>query len=160
MVTQKDIKGYEGLYTISDNGKVFSINSNKFIKQHSDKRGYMNVTLSYKLRKTIRVHRLVAEAFIPNTFNKDTVNHIDGDKTNNSVHNLEWNTQKENAVHAFDTGLRVGRRNNNKLSDEQVKEVRLLIGLGIAQRKIATTFDISQRAVFNIVHNITYKDTK
>lgn len=79
----------------------------KPIKQVYDKScGYMLVTLCHKgVRKNKRVHRLLMESFIPNEHNKQHINHIDGNKLNNSLSNLEWVTPKENAVHAANTGL-------------------------------------------------------
>lgn len=98
----KDIKGYEGRYQISNFGNVMSLNYNNTGKPHllapsKDKDGYYQVGLSMKQnRKYFRIHRLVAEAFIPNPENKEQVNHKDEIKNNNNVDNLEWATVSEN----------------------------------------------------------------
>ena len=114
----KDIEGYEGLYQISNFGNVKSLDntviySNRRIRKHKSKllkfgicRGYCIVNL-YKNKRSSssKVHRLVAQAFIPNPENKPTVNHKDGNKQNNCVDNLEWATIKENNNHAYTIGL-------------------------------------------------------
>lgn len=114
----KDIKNYEGLYQVSNLGNVKSLERNKsngkgsvktkekILTQDITNWGYYRVAL-YKdgIRKYYKVHRLVAEAFILNPNNKEQVNHIDGNKLNNNVNNLEWNTRIENMNHARINGL-------------------------------------------------------
>lgn len=102
----KDIKEYEGLYQISNLGNVKSLKRNKLLKPIKDKDGYLCVTL-YKMckLKEKKVHRLVAQTFILNPENKPQVNHIDGNKQNNVVNNLEWCTRLENIEHAWKIGL-------------------------------------------------------
>lgn len=88
----KDVENYEDLYEVSDAGRVRNKVSGKILKPFSDgRKGYLKVDL-YKdgIRKTYRIHRLVAEAFIPNPLNLSQVNHIDENKINNNVDNLEW----------------------------------------------------------------------
>lgn len=124
-----DCEEFEKLYKISETGKVFSVRSDRFLKSALDSNGYPKVVLYNKgFNKTRAVHRLVAEAFIPNPENKPQVNHIDGDKQNNNVNNLEWCTGSENQKHAYALGLQVSRKgtNNpmNKLSEEEVLAIR------------------------------------
>ena len=87
-------------YEITEDGRVFK--NDKELARTKDKNGYL--ICNYQGRKA-KVHRLVASKFIPNKENLKTVNHIDGDKENNNVSNLEWATQKDNVRHAWATGL-------------------------------------------------------
>ena len=110
----KDIEGYEGIYQVSNYGKAKSLRAKKkLLHQYIEGHGYLRVVL-YKNRtpKRILVHRLVACAFIHNPEGKLTVNHIDGNKQNNGVWNLEWATMSENSKHAFKTGLKKSQKNN------------------------------------------------
>ena len=92
-------------YEVSNTGKVRRYGSDKD-NSTRDKNGYPSIDLyDNGERSTKRVHRLVAEAFIPNPDNKPEINHIDGDKHNNDVSNLEWVTSKENCQHAWNRGL-------------------------------------------------------
>lgn len=111
----KPIKGYEGLYEISNLGRVKSLpkiigkrtKHETILKSRISTQGYEMVTLCKESKSfNASVHRLVAEAFIPNPNNKATVNHVDGNKLNNDISNLEWSTQSENNFHAYKTGLK------------------------------------------------------
>ena len=93
----KDIKNYEGLYAVTENGQVWSYKSQKFLKPYLRDNGYLSVGLHKDgIRKNHLIHRLVAEAYLPNPDNKSQVNHIDEDKSNNDINNLEWVSAKEN----------------------------------------------------------------
>lgn len=99
----KQIKGYEGLYEISNHGRVRSFHKKPFImKQWMHYKGHMFIHLNNMGRRKFFVHRLVALAFIPNPENKDVVNHIDSNKANNLVTNLEWMTGAENTRYYFE----------------------------------------------------------
>lgn len=97
----KPIKGHES-YEISNQGRVRNIARGNVRKLTKNEKGYLRVNLN---GKWLRVHRLVAIAFVPNPDNKPQVNHIDGDKANNRADNLEWVTNLENAAHAISNGL-------------------------------------------------------
>lgn len=109
----KKVKDFENHYEISNLGRLRSIRTSqgtyreRMKRPSLDRNGYENIKL-YKnnIQHSKLIHRLVAEAFIPNPEDKPTVNHIDGNKSNNQVNNLEWNTYSENHLHAFAIGLK------------------------------------------------------
>lgn len=103
----KPINGYEDLYEVSQNGDVKSLLKNRLLKPWKHKKGYLVITLTKdKKHKHFYVHRLVAEAFLENKRSKGEVNHIDGNKKNNRLNNLEWCDGLENRKHAYENGLR------------------------------------------------------
>lgn len=131
----KDIPGYEGFYRVSTKGNVWSYpritegkhgryfsRKGKSIKPIAADHGYLKVRLTKDGKQTDRrIHRLVADVFLPNPHNRSEVNHKNGIKTDNRVENLEWSTRRENIKHAYATGLNPSRR---KLTDKQVEEIR------------------------------------
>ena len=138
-----EIKDFEGLYQVSNLGRVLSldkeiINKNGkskiqraiILKQTTD-RGYkaINLSINYKKLRT-GVHRLVALAFIPNIENKPCVNHINGIKHDNRVENLEWVTYSENERHSFDVlkkRVNIGEKSpSSKLTEKDVLAIRRL----------------------------------
>lgn len=130
------VKGYEDRIAITINGEIFSLKTNKILKTTISPNGYEVLCLMFQKpkrhSKTLYVHRLVAETFIDNPLNKKTVNHIDGNKLNNNITNLEWATQGENNKHAYDTNLKKPHcecfleynKNKRVLSEKEVEFIQ------------------------------------
>lgn len=148
----KNIRGYEGLYQISNFGRVKSLPkiNRKFervLNCNINNCGYVRVKLCrHGDNKWVSVHRLVALYFIDNTSDKCCVNHIDGNKLNNHVSNLEWVTVSENTKHAFDTGLA-----KCKLSRDDVLVIRMLHGM-FTTTVLAMLYGVSQTHVGYIIN--------
>lgn len=177
----KDISGYEGLYQISNFGRVKSLAKHcGFGKGYTTKEiilkphlrlGYISYTL-YKndIPKAIGAHRLVAIAFIPNPENKPQVNHINGIKTDNSIKNLEWVTNSENVKHAFNTGLKhssdkqkakasINGIRSRKLTVEQVHNIKQYHTLtNLSSFKLSKIFNIPRTTIERIITGISYKE--
>ena len=173
--TWKPVAGYEGLYEVSDLGRVrsldmFQFRSNGWVEctfrvkgrvlkpyRTGKGEGYQTVELHKNGKGTNKkVHRLVAEAFIPNPEFLPEVNHIDGDKNNNVVSNLEWASGKDNMRHAYNTGLHPSgeRVRNAKLTCEQVKSIRQEYrpntrGLGV--KSLAKKYGVGSSTIRNIL---------
>ena len=133
----KTIEGTNGEYQVSDTGLVKSTKTGRILRPAVDARGYERVCL-FKMDRDRRykVHRLVAMAFIHNPDNLPQVNHIDGNKRNNNVSNLEWVTNEQNMHHAKEHGLRIGH--------ERFCESR-------RKRVIATNIKTGERIVFESI---------
>lgn len=112
MTEWRDVPGFEGLYKVTTEGKIYSLRRHKWITQTLDRYGYLKVVLFKNGKSTYTTaHRVVASAYIPNPENKPSVNHINEDKADNRVCNLEWVTVKENDNH----GTRNERMRRSKL---------------------------------------------
>lgn len=147
------IKGYEGLYEVSNwgqvrrNGKVLSIDWSN--------RGYGAVELSKNnIGKRHQIHRLVAETFLPRKDGQDYVNHIDFNPKNNWMGNLEWCTQSENNQHSIDNGRYPTRKGENhpmsKLTESEVKVIKARISQGDKLTYIAEDFGVSVQHISDI----------
>lgn len=164
----REVEGYEGLYEVSNYGRVRSLDrvvrgrwGNDCVKKgrvltlSDDGQGYKIVSLSKRNKaKSFRVHRLVGAEFIPNLENKGDINHRDGNKANNYFENLEWATRKENINHAWSNGL-----------NENIRKARIKYGKEAAkamqkahQKKVIcietgkTYFSMKDAAEFAKVH--------
>lgn len=171
----KDVVGYEGLYQVSNLGRVkrlaFSYSrfhiKEKIRKRNITRCGYNRIVLMNNHDKSMRyVHRLVAEAFIPNPDNKRVVNHIDGDKLNNHVSNLEWATDSENAKHAVKNGLfhpfLPGEQSyGSKLTSEEVRRIReLYIPRKFSSLKIAKMMGVNKSTILRVLRGETWSHIK
>lgn len=174
----RDISGYEGVFQISDKGRVKGLertskyttsngntacrtNPEMIFRCGEDAGGYKQVTIAYDgvpLRR--RIHRLVANAFIPNPNNLPQVNHIDGNKHNNTVENLEWMTSQENIIHAHTTGLASPKSgaeaSGAKLTWDDVRFIRA--NTELSRKELALRFGVVGEVISNVVKYKTYKN--
>ena len=130
-------------------------------KTKKNNRDYIMASLSLNDKdKTVLIHRMVALAFLPNIDNLPEVNHIDGDKNNNRVDNLEWMTSKENQTHARNNGLSIQNGENSvnaKLTNEQANEIRSLWNNeGVSRIELSKKFNVSISVVARILRNEAY----
>lgn len=159
--TWKNVPGYEGYYKVSDKGRVLSLvgwNGHRYVKRKRIIKGWVQLTEvggTYKRRvvkltkdgkgEEIKVHRLVADAFLENLENKPEVNHIDGNPLNNNLENLEWVTSGENKEHAIATGLR---------RVEAYKNVEMVLSMyekGDSVKTISEKFNASNLTINKII---------
>lgn len=170
----RKVVGYDDYYVTND-GRVWTNNRKNGIERFMKQRcmgGYMSVAL-YKdgKAKHVRVHRLVAQAFIPNPCNKPYINHIDGNRVNNNVENLEWCTQKENVHHSIyvlgrwtssdkqRASASVQGKKNRKLTMEQANELRRLHKEEhISSTKLSEMYNLNLTSVKRILNGKAYKN--
>lgn len=157
------IANYYGLnYKIYDDGTIIGPQRGK-IKQRENSDGYMEVTLGTldNRHAGVRVHRIVAEQFLPNPLNLPEVNHKDYDRKNNCVDNLEWVTHNQNVSYSVDAGHYNGckgeKNGRAKISWNDVDCIRELYNSGTRIYQIAKEFNLPYSTVFNIVKYKTWK---
>ena len=161
-----DINGFDGFYQISNMGRVRSPHGMRTISKTRD--GYPKIRLLHAGKDvTARVHRLVAEAFIPRIPGKNTVNHIDGNKANNIASNLEWADRHEQLDHAYKLGLKVAQQGdkncNAKLTEEQVRSIRSEYKpytKGRSTVALGRKYGVTNRVIGLIVNNKAYTNVK
>ncbi len=173
----RDVVGYEGLYQVSSSARVRSLDrvirpldgkvpyvfKGRVLKPYPRKHGYYTVNLCRdSIACTDTVHRLFAQAFIPNPLGLPEVNHKDGDGFNNSRDNLEWVTHRQNIQHAVDTGLllplRGSENGRTKLTLSQVIQIkqRLKSGDG-SQNQMAAEYGVSRGAIMAIHYGYSWR---
>lgn len=161
----KEIKGFEGRYTISNLGIVRSLITGKVLKPYITKAGYARVNLRYahcRDYKSLLVHRLVAGNFIPNPHNYGEVNHKDCNRLNNKASNLEWCDRFYNIKYAFQYGKvsNKGIRNpNSKLNEDDIIAIKALANTGkFFNVQIAKLFKVSSSTIDAIVKGETWSN--
>lgn len=140
-------------YKIFENGEIFSYTKNKFLNKRISNTGYYFVELYDGFRRTSKnIHRLVAENFIPNPFNLYTVNHINGDKLDNNVSNLEWMSLSENLSHAHASGLMDNLyKDFDRLSEDDLEIIKLLTLEGASPVEISKAINRSVNLVYKVL---------
>lgn len=165
----RPVPGCVGLYEVSSFGSLRSIDrtiidklgrprlqKGRVIKQQTTKWGYRVGWVSVECQETLlKIHRVVAQAFIPNDASLPQVNHKDGDKTNNCVGNLEWCDATHNVQHAIRTGLKRFHRGEKiwiaKVTEDDVRAIRRFRAAGRKLRDLAGQFGLSQSATWAII---------
>lgn len=155
------VRGYRESVNVRGRFTSTILDTPRLLSFEEDDAGYLRVRLrrSGKKRVAHLVHRLVAQAFIPNPENKPEVNHKDCNKSHNAVLDLEWSTEKENIEHAIAMGrvIPLGPR-FRKLSPEQVREIRSRPRYYGDQGHLAREFGVRQCNISNILRGVTYKE--
>lgn len=153
----KDVDCYNGDYQVSNLGRVKSYKCGKerILNGALNAAGYLRVLLSKnKKSKWWAVHRLVMLSFVSNPESKLEVNHINGVKADNRLDNLEWCTASENAIHAFNMGLRSAKKgeenHNATLTKEDTYNIKVLLNIGEKQKSIAERYGVMPNCISRI----------
>ena len=167
----KIIEGFEsryGKYRVSNLGRIKNGRGIE-AKHHPHKKGYVMISMVKDgLQKRVQLHRLVAKAFIPNPDSLPQVNHLDGNKKNNTVSNLQWCTNLQNMRHSWRTGLRVqgtfmGEKSPSAhLTNEQAKEIRSIVlrkgpNATITRESLCKKYNVSEHVIKDIRRGKTYQ---
>ena len=160
----KDIEGYEGVYAITNHGRVWSSLTNKFLSSKGN--GSSSHQSVYLRGKKFYVHRLVASAFIGIPEGK-VVNHLDGDPKNNILENLEVVTQSENCAHGYRIGLREAKattwgesHHKARLSEKDVRDIRAMRKSGMTYKNIASLYGVHLSTIAYVVSSKNWSHVK
>lgn len=159
-LNEKDCKITHEKYVVFKTGEIFNLYG-KQIRGSIDRGGYIEVILNNKL---YRAHRVVAEAFIPNIYNCPCVNHIDGNKLNNNINNLEWVTYSQNTLHAYQIGLErkvAGEAHHaHKLTEESVKYIKKVYkkrDKNYGAASLSGKFNVHSSTILNVINGKTWR---
>ncbi len=154
------------MYSVSNKGRIRNNKSGKIKKECYHNKGYPMVQLlDSRIRKasTKKIHRLVAIEFIPNPNNYPQINHVDGNKTNNNVENLEWCSNSYNNKHCRKLGLNPEFGENHhraKLTEDSVRQIRKLYKEGVSTAKLSEMFGIAKPNIFHVWKRNSWKHVK
>lgn len=164
----KDVVGFEEYLKVSNLGRVWSKRTNRVLKHFVTKSGYASISTRFGSRSAknhcFRVHRLVCQAFLPNPEGKPQVNHLNSDRLDNRLCNLEWATAKENADHSYEYGNASRDKPNyltRTLSDAEVRYIRTNyrpLDRNFGSRALARKFDLAHTIILKVINKVTYKD--
>lgn len=146
----KDVVGYEGTYGVTSHGRIYGYKSRKWLSPRISYRGYYLIRLlKDRVPHEHSLHRVVGQAFIPNPKDKPQINHIDGNKLNNHVDNLEWCTASENMQHCQEQGL----NKCLKLSAAQKKEIKeLYASRSYSLSQLGEMYGVTHQNIWYLVH--------
>jgi hypothetical protein len=154
----KKIEGFEN-YSVSSEGRVRHDKNDNLKKPGITNKGYLTINFmatKFNNRKCPKIHRLVAQAFLPNPNNYKEVNHLNGIKTDNRVENLEWCSGSQNVKHSFQIGLQKGKKGTENnfcvLAEYEVLEIRKLYLQGISQNEICKLYNKCYGTINKIVN--------
>ena len=170
-------KSINGRYSVSELGDVKDTYTSRILSPYmtGKYRNYQAVSLKIDGKwKQYKIHRLVAQAFIPNPDSKPQVNHIDGNTCNNNVNNLEWCTNRENQIHAWKNGLNHrtekstnpphkygSKTNNSKLTEQNVVEIKMMLLDGrLSCACIADLDNVDRHTIYSIRNGRTWSQVK
>ena len=149
-------------YYISNQGELKNIKTGKILKLQISNRGYYKTNIRIEGKtKTVFIHQLVAQAFIPNPYNLPFINHKDGNKLNNFEENLEWITSSGNVKHAIEKGLMIIKQGEEckqaKLSESDVNQIRYLYKQGYSYKELSFLFNVCTGNIGQIISGRSWK---
>jgi hypothetical protein len=150
-------------YIIDEDGNILNSDTGLILRQRLNPNGYFMIGLMQDgIQVSHRVHRLVAEAYLEKPFPDATVNHIDGNKQNNRVDNLEWISLKDNIIHSYELGI--SKRGEDKtqaiLSESDVEIIKLSFVKGASGSELSEQYGVSLTTIYDIRRGITWKHVR